>query len=330
MPVGPELARRIGKAVALTDGRHFECPSVQRAASYLDQEQGGANADEHRQAAARIGVGLEHSNSIDDFVAQHTGSDGCSAVVRMAKVAITSEILKAESQSRLVRNDVHPYPDGSIVSSSAGEGGQVPFLAPILKRLLGGASIGEVEARLASASFIVFNYDRCLEQYLSYFLGVQRGWKLDQAAARVNEMDIVHVYGRAGALPGMGGHSDTRTPYGAELGVRELCRVSEGIRTFSEAAEGEVSGRIQAALKGADRVVFLGCGFHRQNLDLLKHEWGGSSQRQVWATGYGLADPMVQHYKSVLVDVFSGSHAVEVAKDKTCRDLVCEYPVLLG
>jgi hypothetical protein len=68
--------------------------------------------------------------------------------------------------------------------------------------------------------------------------------------------------------------------YGAES--RELLEIAKSIRTFAEQhRDTDVETRIQNALDQATLVVFLGFGFHQQNLALLKPNTPGTRRPNV-------------------------------------------------
>jgi len=110
------------------------------------------------------------------------------------------------------------------------------------------ATVGEMFRNVA---FIVFNYDRCVEQFLSEALKAY--FALDDVTIMkvLATVDIFHPYGTIGDHPlwRRGGIS-----FGAEPSASELRRIAERVKTFTERIEeGEELQRMRDLLAGASR-----------------------------------------------------------------------------
>ena len=115
-------------------------------------------------------------------------------------------------------------------------------------------------------AFINFNYDRCLEHYL--FHAVKRAFSVDDAAAArvMAGMPVIHPYGQIGALPWQSGIQ--AHPFGGDdLDLRGL---SQEILTYTEQTTGARHlASIPTLVNSASKIVFLGFGFHKQNMQIL-------------------------------------------------------------
>ncbi len=121
-------------------------------------------------------------------------------------------------------------------------------------------------------SVVSFNYDRSLEHYLATTLMAGHAATLENTLQVLSEIPIIHVYGKLGDLPGRGG--DERA-YSTELTPETLKKAVDGIRIVSE--DTDHSLRFAPAhhqIATAEEIVFLGFGYHRENvsrLELHKH-----------------------------------------------------------
>lgn len=170
-------------------------------------------------------------------------------------------------------------------------------------------------------AFVTFNYDRCLEQYLLANFMHSSGMAADVAASAMGHIEIHHAYGSLGELP-MGKGDETETEFGSDepWGVMNAAR---RIKTFTE-QPGDVS-RIQSLVLNAQRLVFLGFGYHRRNLDLLFGVGRNAPQIECWGTDPGLSrqaratknecfDACKEYstWKDVMADEFIQQHADDI------------------
>ena len=123
-------------------------------------------------------------------------------------------------------------------------------------------------------SFITFNYDRSLEFLLTDFAKASFGWTDAQCEALLEAWPITHVYGDLGAFPrhGKGG---SYVAYTDGAAFHHMEAAIDRIRTIHEvtkAATKEDADRAATAKKevaSAERVIFLGCAYHEENMKLL-------------------------------------------------------------
>jgi hypothetical protein len=112
-------------------------------------------------------------------------------------------------------------------------------------------------------TFINFNYDRCLEHYLFWSL-VRLGVREIDASQIINDLAIIRPYGTIGSiLP----NDRSRVSFGASQ--IDPFGIIDRIRTHTESEALHDKAHLQQVLSGASMCIFLGFGFHKQNLDLL-------------------------------------------------------------
>jgi hypothetical protein len=118
---------------------------------------------------------------------------------------------------------------------------------------------------------ITFNYDRSFEFYLLESLCNSYQKSPEECSAILEAIPIVHIYGSLGPLPWQS-PSDEALPYGHASATPDLVvSASHEIKVLQE-GRGEVEKRFKLAhewLNWADRVVFLGFGFHPDNVRRL-------------------------------------------------------------
>lgn len=117
--------------------------------------------------------------------------------------------------------------------------------------------------------FIVnFNYDRCLELFVFLWLKQMYGFDDNQSAKICANLQVYHPYGKIGDLP----HENPakHIAFGGKVSGDRLVSIASNIHTYSESALDEMKlNAARAALGEAKRLVFMGFGFHEQNMDVL-------------------------------------------------------------
>lgn len=242
----------------------------------------------HRQAAVQIARSMPLSSSIDEYIERHKED---SLKVECAKLAIAKAILEAERGSTI-------YADP--------QGRQDPFdqaseswLAYLLRDLTRGVGKANLAGAFVNLAIINFNYDRCIEHFAYHWL--QRVYDLSeaQAAAVCKSIKIYHPYGSLGPLPY---ETDQQgIPFGGEIHSRRLISIAEGIKTYSEAVD-EVAepSFVRSDLMNARRLVFLGFGFHSQNISILAAGAGKRSTLRCYASADGIREPRLDIIKAQL------------------------------
>lgn len=149
-----------------------------------------------------------------------------------------------------------------------------------------------LEAALKNISVISFNYDRCFERFVEIALMGLYGFSHEEAQLKAPKLEVLHPYGVLGRLPGawpgisqlnFGNHEPNIDLIAVQL--------SESIRTFTEGTEGEPEiNSIQDLIASAENIVFMGFGFHEQNMKLLApNPYQGSREINVLGTAKGLS-----------------------------------------
>jgi hypothetical protein len=203
-------------------------------------------------AGHKLAAAILSSISIDDALYQLSELPES---VTLGKVCIIRSILKAEGNSNLVLSR-----ETGRLSDSAGRDG---WIEQMFSMAVSNLKQSELRYAFNNITFINFNYDRCLEQYLLWSLqrlGVDEG----TSAEVVEGLKIIRPYGTLGSsLPGR----PTYLAYGYGGHVNTFDLVSR-IRTYTESALHDKQ-QLEQIVLNAGLFVILGFGFHPQNLDLL-------------------------------------------------------------
>jgi hypothetical protein len=328
MPLGDQLSAAIAEAVnfyfeeggrALTRGQ----PRIAQAVRQLARSR-GCNMNEYIAAGRMIAGGIRYTKSIDNYIHAHSDKEAVKAV---AKIAIVDAIINAEKGSHLwVDETEHPsrFQNGTSVRQSW----MYDFFGLLQEGIVESRNLETIFDNLA---IINFNYDRCVEHFLYRALHELYPTKGEAYISELitKKLHIIHPYGAIGRLPWQGGTNIIR--FGGEV-ENDLVRLSSQIRTFNEEIEeGEETERMRDLLMRADRLVFLGCHFHKQNMALLQTKQspktGGAPA--IYATAFNRPSPDIPIIRKRIANVLSGRGTVTTL-DGTCKDLFRDYSVTLG
>jgi hypothetical protein len=197
-----------------------------------------------------------------------------------------------------------------------------------------GVTSKNLDSVFPALTFISFNYDRCLEFFIYHALQQSYGIDERKAADICNSAKIYHPYGVVGALPYQ--NKNSNVSFGSEKITNRCVEMAAGIRTYTEeAADDCQASAINDAVSKAERLVFLGFGFHRQNLDILagpvvaRAFQTPGKPKHVYATGFGISEYNRNKYRDDLCMRFNDINApnqgeVIVANCK-CSGLLNEY-----
>ncbi len=200
--------------------------------------------------------GLSFATSIDDYIDTYSESDP--EIARIGKWAIATCLIEEERICKLKRKARGEPPNLSAVEGS--------WIANLFTAMASRVPSANVEQMFEKVSFIVFNYDRCLEWYLQHALEKRFPIDIERAKAVVESCRIVHPYGDLGSLRKTDFGTDLQPEYfGCGDAVIEM---SGRLLTLSESKRVKTDD-IHGALSKAQRIIFLGFGFHGENVELL-------------------------------------------------------------
>jgi hypothetical protein len=287
LPLGQQLTKEIAGALNFRPGNQLHTSMLVRAglsvaAQKLEPFQGKQN--EIFQKAVGMSDALATAASIDVFIDNHADDP---AIGLIGKVGIAACLIEAERRSML-----RYAPDGGPFDLRQVEKTWYARLFHILAEGVRRQSIHQIFENVA---FVVFNYDRCLEHFLARAIASRFFLTPDEAAQLVQERcPIIHPYGVLAPLQGndairFGEHyREGMFPAGDAM-----VRMAQGLRTFTEAQKDDDSQRAKAQINGASCLVFLGFGFHRQNVEfltVLPRPGNKAVVQEFRSTAFGMSD----------------------------------------
>jgi hypothetical protein len=175
----------------------------------------------------------------------------------------------------------------------------------------------------SSLTILTFNYDRSLDFALSEGLTatlLKSPTVLEEMQSRLS---IIHLHGQLSPLPGRIGDLNAR-PYGASLdSSSSAANAADFIKIIHEKREDFDFKVAQNALCDAERVCFLGLGYHPLNLERLGvKQWCGVGKKKVViGTGFGLTDTERQ----IIERKYFDNHIRIGGRHTTCLEMLREH-----
>jgi len=312
-PVGKTLAQNIGKKMDIRFERGDPVGTGDHDLFTHIIHQRRQEADEFQHAARLIRDGIGFAQSIDDFLDQHRSNP---YVNLYGKAAIIQAVVEAERESSLF------FERHSGVETFDAEKLANTWFVKFMYMLGRGIPRENVREIFDRVSFIIFNYDRCVEHFLTNALQRLYGITADDAVSIVDDLHIMHPYGLVAPL--------SQVPFGA---TRLNCvALADGIRTYTEQmGAADVISEIALEIARAQCIVFLGFAFHGQNILLLRPSQPIPTL-PVFGTAYGMSDSdvdVVSHnlasfYKQTL-DSLQRARMIRLENKLKCAGLFDYY-----
>ncbi|NKC16001.1 MAG: hypothetical protein GKR94_28520 [Gammaproteobacteria bacterium] len=324
LPTGDELKQQIARALDIRYDLLTQSTGARLIKSAFtvaaEKQTGSLDIGPYLSQAHRIRGALLQAISIDNLLDAHKGNN---ALELCGKLAIAISILSAERNSNLwidARARESRLPFEHLKKSWA-----IPFWQILTEN----CEFSDLPDRLARITVITFNYDRCIEHFLYESIQNYFGVEPDAAARVLECLTIFHVYGRVGPLPWQ--CAIDSIPYGGEPSPEQLFRLALGIRTFTEGTDPKTSDirSIRQRYASAEKVLFLGFGFHRLNLEVFcgdnnPHIGGGPVRYYATATGISNSDcDAIKRELGQLCEI--RAEYFEIRNDLYCHQIFSEY-----
>lgn len=272
--------------------------------------------NDHLHAAWQLGASAKQALSIDNVIDALEDP----RVELVGKLGIVRAILKAEAASPAFRR-VDNMPDTIELSRFSDT-----WYASLTKLLTENVRKSQVERIFDNLEIVNFNYDRCLEHYIPISIASYYGVNPGDIREIMQGLTIHRPYGVAGQLPWQKGSAPS-VGFG-ECSAQQLADVAQQVRTFTERVEeGAELAAMKAAIANADRIVFLGFAFHRQNVELLSQKMQDHSEIVATAFQISKSDKAViedELEKAFEYKVMLNDSRTELA-DMTCAQFFKEY-----
>lgn len=274
----------------------------------------------HLYACWHIIDAMPQAISIDNFI--HS-QEGDARIVLCGKLAIVRAILEAEKGSLLKIRDggAREQPDLKAVENT--------WFVKFVQLLTKDCTRQALRERLSQITFIVFNYDRCIEHFLFNALRSTYNLQDKEAAELLSHIEIFHPYGSVGPLPWQ--QPRDAVQFGAGVHAQSLLALSKDINTFAEGTNSDDSEieAIHQRIAEAETFVYLGFAYHDQNIKLLTP---GRPLPEVIvpADYFGTAMGISDHDRKIICDdligmLAVGSKSMQIDLDTSCAALFDRY-----
>ena len=219
-----------------------------------------------------------HDSSIDIWLSKNR------EFWRIGKIAITLMLLQAEHQSGFAEKSKKPDQDWySYIWSKMTE--DFTDLNDY-KRF----SENQID-------FIIFNYDRSVEQF--FFESLRYGFfgaGNDTIIEELNKRKFIHVYGKIAPLEWQ---APDNIPYRTPPGYINLADFAHNLKIVYEAEDDPQLEAARSLIQKAKRIFFLGFGYRKENLKILKIPDILGSRHKVYGTALNYTKKEVADVKSL-------------------------------
>jgi hypothetical protein len=291
-----------------------------------EHAQDRASINGYLAAARRIREGIPFSKSIDTFMDAHREDE---KVQLLGKLAIAKTILEYEQKSCMYISDHSPnfLNEETLVKT---------WFANLARGLNDGIRRDQVGRIFEKVSFIVFNYDRCVEHFLRSSIRKYYDLSDGEVQSVLKTLVVLHPYG---AIAGLPWQNNQGLPFGFPTNRPNLLMMARHIKTFTERIEDSTTlEAIKREFSEATILVFLGFSYDELNMKILDP---GTKcvARSVFGTACGFSEHDVEEIKGQLRLVVRGNltehrmrgsdHIVRerlhIRPDLKCAGLLQEY-----
>lgn len=287
LPIGDELRNEIIKLMDINSNPNDDNKFLINTAI---REKSKQKPEEYMNARIAICNGLRLTASIDNYLNLHRENP---KIVFCGKLAIINSILKAEKESMLF------IEKNSRINIEAIE---KTWFTLFFRKLSEGCQFHELGHRLGAITFVVFNYDRCIEHFLYHAIQQCYNVKEEQVKELLcSKLDIYHPYGTVGSLPWF--DVENKIEFGGRANPQDLINLTKAIRTFTESEEtknhlAHKFDDLKTKIVNSQRIIFLGFSFLKQNMDLI---YPINDQKTRLATKIFATTAGISHYDTLLI-----------------------------
>lgn len=325
LPIGSELTAMIAEKIEPNESfnGHWTTTDnqINTVINHLKQNISIGQSNALQRACSRIHNAMPLAMSIDNFI----DSQRDEYVTLCGKLGIVRSILEAEKNSSLhfSTENIYNHPNFNTISQT--------WYVKVFQLLVENCEFEEIPQRLSRISFVIFNYDRCLELFLNEALKVYYNVDQSQVKEVLSKLKIFHPYGKVGDAPWERGTSTA--DFGANPGPQDLLDRAKSIKTFTESVDAESEeNEIKKTITKAKKLIFLGFAFHPLNMKLLQPT-SIPNVMKVYATACGISESDRKVISAELQGFISINQRNDHEKkyievnvvDKTCNQLFEEY-----
>lgn len=316
LPIGDELRNEIIKLMDINSNPNDDNKFLINTAI---REKSQQKPEEYMDARIAISNGLRLTASIDNYLNLHRENP---KIVFCGKLAIINSILKAEKDSKLF------IEKNSRINMEVIE---KTWFTLFFRKFSEECQFHELGNRLGAITFIVFNYDRCIEHFLYHAIQQCYNVKEEQVKELLHsKLDIYHPYGTVGSHPWL--DVENKIEFGGRASPQDLVNLTNAIRTFTESEEtkNHLAHKIddlKIKIINSQRIIFLGFSFLKQNMDLIFpiNKQRMSLRTKIFATTRGISYYDVELIRGDLQERFGTEINRDRLVNQTCAESFQEF-----
>lgn len=321
LPIGDQLKHHIARNVLIEFNQFNQtagATQIVEAIQELLRPNNLKEADQYFNAGCQLAESMPQAISIDNFLHYHADNKH---IVTIGKIGIAKSILDAERRSTIFQARPGKFDFTRIKDT---------WHTVFFKLLLEGVQKKDIESIFENVTFITFNYDRCIEHYLSNALATYAMMPLDEAYEITNRLNIIHPYGQIGLLPWQAGNPSVGVSYGHEPTANSLLAIYPQLQTFTEGAvDDEMLDQIRNSILAARRVVYLGFSFGEMNMELMSVDHPGVP-KEVFGTTMGISRSNLELIQEAIQQSLHHTQTPNIIKrfeldPSTCNELLLNH-----
>lgn len=198
----------------------------------------------------------------------------------------------------------------------------------LLNRMISGPIDLDANIQENQISFISFNYDRSLE----YFLHESLIHTFDGAIGpteinkKLNQIPIIHIYGRLERFNWEGGNSNTEYREGSQSFKRHP-HTSSLKTIFEDRQNNPEIEKAKELISDAEKIYFLGFGYAEENLSILDIPKILKNKQRIFGTALGMEDNEIKSVKNKLRSNQKGVQIDRTIENVDSLKLLRKYPL---
>lgn len=310
-PVGKDLKLDIAKILEVETSRFhitLKNQDMNKCLQALSKNSSSSFA-ELAQKSNYISKQMKKAASIDNFLhAKRADPD----ILAIGKLAIALVISQCEHNSIL---SIKPNETRDLSRADK------YFLSDFMNLFIRGHSFDDLGKSAENLSFIIFNYDRCVEHYVYHWL---TEYFDEDCNALFNKITFQHTYGSLGDYqPGRDAFHKNR-PEGPFLNAHlDLPPIAELLKVFTEQESSDVLASIEQIVRISSALIFLGFAYEEQNMRFFPRS--DNINKQVFGTTFGFSEADQKSISTYLMRQFGNGIVPPNLASVKCQELFSEY-----
>lgn len=310
LPTGSELSGQIIELLkARTDHIRswFVDDEFDRAIEIAVRDRLTFGSKQHLIKTARLlEENLSIAPSIDNFLHTHRSN---SDIVFLGKLAIVFCLLRAEKGSilKVDPSNIHNRLDLKKCAET--------WVGRLFTQLAVAGDFNAFVERLRKVYFVSFNYDRCVQQFMSCAARQYFDLTETQVASLLSNLNIHYIYGNIGPF---NARSTIDTSFGSNPSAENCIGLVSELQTFTEGQNSNDRHILDAYLDNSREIYFLGFGFNKLNMDRIL-PLNGLCANSIFSTTKGVPETAVSQIRDDL-DGRIGRFLVDATKARVRYD----------